>query len=358
MKEKNYTIEFWRFLGCIGIILLHFEGAVVGNDTPLRWFRSDYLWVDFYFMLSGFFLYLSFRRGTTGDPLTAAARYTWHRIKRFAPAYYSSFAFLFLYQNYRLLAGGQIKQVFSNLYKSFWELLFLHSTGLTWDFVNFVTWYVSALVLVGFFAYALLVWNEKVFLGIIAPFFVLLIYPFYSGGIDVHLHYARISWGAANRAVAGICLGCLVAYFYLAVREKNITKRQVRLFSALELAIVLVAAWELIGKPLDGRNMRMMVLFPALIFFSAWQKTWLSRLLNRPLCGFLGKLSVGMYFYQTLVRDLWLRAHPVAAQAPIPLKEYAVYLVYVMAAGLLLYGAGTVCRRLAGRCRPRSGEKA
>ena len=35
MKEKNYTIEFWRFLGCVGIILLHFEGALLGEDDTL-----------------------------------------------------------------------------------------------------------------------------------------------------------------------------------------------------------------------------------------------------------------------------------------------------------------------------------
>lgn len=345
MKEKNNTIEFWRFLGCIGIIFLHFEGALLEND-PSRWFRADYLWVDFYFMLSGFFLYLNFRQNRRKEPLRGAAQYTWGRIKRFAPIYYSSFVVIFIYQNYGLLSGGgQIKQILSNLYKSFWELLFLHSTGITWDFVNFVTWYISALLIIGLFVYSLLLWNEQAFLGIIAPFFVFLIYSYYSGGIDVHLHYARISWGAGNRAVAGICMGCLVAYFYDVIREKTVTKKQICVLSVLEIVVVLLITWELIGRQLESRNMRLMVLFPVLIFFSMWQKTFLSRALNHSVCGFLGKLSVGLYFYQTLIRDIWFCIHPVPAQAPIPVKEYLIYLVYVLIVGVLIYGAGLMGKR-------------
>lgn len=51
MQEKNYAIEFYRFLFCVIIILLHAESSTA---LETNYFQFGGYCVEFYFILSGF----------------------------------------------------------------------------------------------------------------------------------------------------------------------------------------------------------------------------------------------------------------------------------------------------------------
>ena len=56
IKKRNGLIELWRFLACISIAIYHFELIYLGESI---YFSHFYIWVEFYFILSGFFLALN-----------------------------------------------------------------------------------------------------------------------------------------------------------------------------------------------------------------------------------------------------------------------------------------------------------
>ena len=51
--KKNYTIEFYRFIAIIFIAIFHFGIQYIGD---FHWPKGGYLGVEFFFILSGFFL--------------------------------------------------------------------------------------------------------------------------------------------------------------------------------------------------------------------------------------------------------------------------------------------------------------
>ena len=51
--KRNYTVEFYRFITIIFIAVFHFGIQYTGK---FHWPKGGYLGVEFFFILSGFFL--------------------------------------------------------------------------------------------------------------------------------------------------------------------------------------------------------------------------------------------------------------------------------------------------------------
>ena len=61
--QKDYCniIDLCKFLLTITVVLMHFESSFF--NSPAKVFECGYLAVDFFFVLSGFLLYRSFKSG-------------------------------------------------------------------------------------------------------------------------------------------------------------------------------------------------------------------------------------------------------------------------------------------------------
>ena len=51
--KRDYVIESLRFIATIGIVVFHYEWLYVGHPI---YFQHFYIFVEFFFILSGFFL--------------------------------------------------------------------------------------------------------------------------------------------------------------------------------------------------------------------------------------------------------------------------------------------------------------
>lgn len=71
-SNKNYAIEAFRFIFICIICLWHCRDAA-------PWLRHGYIAVEFYFVLSGFFIFQSYRRHQNLGVLD----FTWRKIKKF-----------------------------------------------------------------------------------------------------------------------------------------------------------------------------------------------------------------------------------------------------------------------------------
>lgn len=182
----NYSIEFWRWFITCGICMLHFEVTYFPDGSqPL--FKCGYLGVEFFFILSGFFL----MKHMEEHPEESAFIYTKKRLLKFYPELVV--AWFLLIANLAYANKWGIQEIWKEFISHIWEYLLLNAIGITWNVLNGPTWYLSALIIVGYFIYWLIKWNKKVFLEFIAPLLVILVYSYYAylgGGVRLSFDMA------------------------------------------------------------------------------------------------------------------------------------------------------------------------
>ena len=108
---RNSKIDLYRVFFTLVIIIHHFQ-----NSYDLRIVKNGYIAVDFFFILSGYFLGSSLKRSLT------AFDYAKKRVQRLYPEYFVSICLSVIL--YRITRGGlDIKKIIS-------ELLLIQNSGL------------------------------------------------------------------------------------------------------------------------------------------------------------------------------------------------------------------------------------
>ena len=201
-----------------------------------------YIAVDFFFIVSGFLL---FKKAEKSKGTLSAVGYTIERIKKIYPPYILAFIVTFI-----------VIMAVSNTALEYWKAdgiinALLEASLLQGvfickgPFVNYTAWYISVLIIAGFFIYLVLSKNKKLFLYALAPINILLgflyLYKFY-GSLDVTI--ATEGWAlltpAMIRGLAGMSLGVYAAILSKKLQEfLNDKKAFVRvLFKALGIGLL------------------------------------------------------------------------------------------------------------------------
>lgn len=143
-NKQRQNIELLRFVGMLLIMGHHlyhigFEGLYTGYGC--------WVWVDFYFILTGAFTYRHFYQIHEGKCGDRALGYTIKKFKNFFA--YTTFAVLFQYvmDHYPLFASGDIKSFIKSFAYAPYEILYLSSSGICWPHVAPI-WFLSAMVIV------------------------------------------------------------------------------------------------------------------------------------------------------------------------------------------------------------------
>ncbi len=305
--KRNRAIEFYRYLMMLPVCIHHINYyAAYSNISPYP-FGGGYLVVDFYFLLSGFLLMQHFCNKTTefekNNPEKASVNYFWSRYKRFFPHYAYSFcimAFFFIV----VWKAYTVKQIFVG---GFWEFFMLQMTGLGNTFpVNGADWYISALLIVSFLVYLLLLKHEKLFLNIIVPisFFAIYAYMFHAyGNLNRYLQYEHFVCEGLLRGFAEVGVGCICykAYEWL----KPYIHGKYRLPStAFEIAGLSFLFLMLYREGSTTKDFILPLLMAMLIISIFIGNSYLSGLLDNKFSAYLGKISLAVYLNQVVFIDI------------------------------------------------------
>ncbi len=186
---KNNRIQFWRIVMTYVIAVYHF-------NKRYGVYTSGYIAVEFFFMVSGYLLADKYYRtkGSDNSEQLSAIRYVWGRYRKYWPhsavAFFTAFLAVGVYRGYAI--GDYLMGLATHLPELFLVNMLGFRTGGGISY-NDITWFLSSLLIVSFLIWLFMKWNDRLYVGIVVPISVVLIYMYLYvryGTLGVHEQFA------------------------------------------------------------------------------------------------------------------------------------------------------------------------
>lgn len=205
MKHEYISVvSCWRIIFTYIIMCFH-----ILNSYGIK--TGWYMGVEFFFIVSGYMLATETEKKRFDTPFM----YTKHRILKFFPYYLFAFCIGMIVE---VILNGLPNS--ENIVGYICELFFLDMAGLKLtNMINVPTWYLSVLIIGGFFVYFLLLNYKKIFLEFLAPLCILVTFSYlYRENGMLQVSALGGSEGIFSpifaRGISEICVGILI-YFEL-----------------------------------------------------------------------------------------------------------------------------------------------
>lgn len=337
-KNKNGFIEFCRFIFMMSIVSHH---AMFLSDEPgyiPLW--GGYISVEFFFILTGYFLYDSHFKADLGqktkDKQNSAIYQVYHKFKRFYPYFFISWCTIFVMVH---VESGNL-----SFHTLFWDfifgipqLLFLQCVGLAGvgNNYNSTMWFVSALLIGMLVVYPLICCCKKHFATAIAPALCLICYgnvmKISSSLGSVHDWAGPLQAGSL-RAIGGLCLGSLCCYLVKLVPSYRLTRLGDTVISFLQLGLVASSLY-LMSHAYGYTDIVQVMLFSLLIIVSFIGETTVKRIFNRKIFFALGRFSMIIFVTQCIAYKC-----PSLLFYPEDWPwHYGIYIIYVLSFSSINY---------------------
>lgn len=312
--KRIYSLDVFKLLLAYTIALGH-----MGVNLTM----TDGTSVEIFFMLSGFFLGRRFYRDSYENASAPTAwDYTLQHAKSIYPHYLFSLAVFFCYLLARSLVHlaaapdwAQVVAIIRDFYNQVPDLVFLHSSFRFHESINYPTWQISALLIAGYFLYALLCWNEPLTRRILLPVSILMERSLIYSGVDLFANFGPV-YLPLLRAFSAMSVGILAWYGWMHYGDRPIQGHST--------ATNITSLFFLVCIPLFGNlGSICWIAAPFLILICQWDGAWINKALNRPCFRFCGDWSLAIYlnhaFVERIVKALIL---PRMEAAGMPLNQW------------------------------------
>lgn len=301
MGKQNRAIELYRFIGAVMILCYHCYWFAFREDGEQ--FIGFYLFVEFFFILSGFLMMRSIRRHVTPEQRLDAAGSTWAylrgRLRRFYPHHLLSWILA------AFILVAVTKQIYPiELFQVGWaELLLVNLFGFVrGDYINIVCWYLSALLFASAVIYYLLMKDEDGFIKVIGPIGAILLYGVLfdrKGSLANTILFTQYSaFLGFYRALADMTVGCIAYRIYEWMQDVEIPGERL-LATVLEGAVMLASALWMFRN--SGKmDFLFVVLFAAFVISVFRGRSVFTRIFDNGVSAWLGEISFA-YFLNNLV---------------------------------------------------------
>ena len=354
VKKRNVAIEFWRFFTAIAIVGFHVGWIIARscNDSTgyymetSNWFFGSSEVLLLFTITAGYFMVAHFRKLAKESKYkersasSRALEYTWTRIKALLPVLILGYVLGVIFSTQFFYPDYGVKETLAMLFNSIWEFLGFHSVGLRsvggqFFNLNGPLWFISAIIIVGYFIYWGLCKNEDLMSGFLAPILAI----FFAGWWSfTNTRAAQTAWstfgaqtastngmgGSATAATATIgfnnglvfvMIGMLIGVilYYLIERMKEHEFKHTWLLTIVNLFVSVLLGWYIIYQPTYFELERWPVAFLCItvVALALLNKDGLTKVLNNDvtnkLLGYLGGLSLYVYMIHYPVAILMLR---------------------------------------------------
>lgn len=271
------SIEFIRFVFICIIAIWH--------DNTLNVFSHSVV-VEFFFILSGFLLYNSYRKDSSLTPFDFAKK----RISRLYCEYVVALLITLIINVVKEPTNKEF--LYSQIGSIIPELLMVQSVGIFQGGINPINWYIQVMFIGSVFLYALLYCSPKYSKYIIIPGIVLsgFTYLFSRGDSVVQWETIGCIHLPMLRGMCSLSLGVLSAYVYF--ENNNINRFSsfiTNVGSILALGLILISTR--LQIVLDKY---IIFLSPIIIIACFEEKSWLNRIFHSKWQIWLGRISYAM----------------------------------------------------------------
>lgn len=268
-------VSFFRFFYIIILAIYHF----IYFQLPFDGLRSGFAVVEFFFILSGVFMYRSFRKKNL-----SVFDYGIGRFKRFALEVYLWLFILFLLRTPGLFANHSVSESLQHI---LWEVLLLNQVLPLHDSIssfNAPTWFIGVLLYGGVMVYSFLKLKE---LGLK---FILPVLVFGGYCFLLHCSPSLEQWSDGHsmiRGVAGLGVGVMLGW-YIENRPGHSAVLDAVSLVAFPLSVYLMF--------LDNVNgFLFVVLFSIIIIESFDKESFYSKIFRSDIWNKLGMLSMPIF---------------------------------------------------------------
>lgn len=257
--------------------------------------------VEFFFILSGYFLARKFFSLEKKQILYTPYTYTKDHIKSLYPAYLLSLAVLILYFSAKELVtmssnqlgfAQSIKNIGILFYNAIPDVVLLQDSSILIEDggINYPIWQLCTLIIVGHFIYALLWHNKKYAVNVFCPLFALISYaviskPDYDVWGTVACFYAPLV-----RCLGPMCIG-VVLY--------KLSERLLPMLDSSKLYRLILNVASVLScfclPVFEKRNNIYLILSCLVIIACVYEKSWINVAFNRKIFKNFGKLSYAVY---------------------------------------------------------------
>lgn len=333
---RNRAIELYRFLGAVAILCYHCYWFSDLEEAGR--FVGGYLFVEFFFILSGFFMMRSVRLHVTPeqrqDPAGTAVRYIGRRLKQLYPHHLLSWV---LVAAIRLFLMKDIYPI--EIFEVGWpELALVNVFGFVrGDYINIVCWYLSALLLASLPVYYLLLKDEDGYIKVLGPLLLVLCYGTIfdrKGNLTSTILFTQYApFLGYFRALADLTVGCIAYRVYEWMEDVTIPGERA-LSTVLEGAVGL-ASFLWMYKNSGKFDFLFVVLFFAFVISVFRGKSLFTKLFDNPVSAWLGQQSYAFYLNNLVVVYPYLHF----CQTPGVLRRCLVCIPACFAVSLITNGA-------------------
>lgn len=285
---RMYSLDVLKLVMAYAIAFFHVGTHVAPGPTAA---------VQIFFVISGFFLGKKFYEKQAED--YSAWRYTLDHVRGLYPNYLFAEIALFGYLTARAVyyllrspswAGGELLKSF---YSQIPDLLLVQSAYTSYPSINYPLWQLSALLIAGYFVFAMLRWNEKLSRRLLFPAAILMLESLLNTGVALDGNYGPI-FMPLFRAFGPLCLGVLAWYFTTTQEYKTLLSHRLLMNLAGIVGLVGIFAYETYYNIF-------LIATVVVIWNCYWADSWINRLFNHRIFRYFGKLSYAIYLNQALV---------------------------------------------------------
>lgn len=286
MQQRFLVLDSFRGIAAICVVVFHMH--VVGSITELNFFRGSSLFVEFFFVLSGFVL-----THTYGFKEVSFKRFIISRTFRLYPlhlfmfticlflelAKFVAYKYGFLFNTIPFTEEKALSEIIPNL-------LFLQSwipgfNPVSW---NYPSWSLS----VEYYMY--IIFFFTFFIKSNFKYVVWFLFSFISFVIIIN------NFGIMNEVIRGLSCFFAGALTYLIYKKFNMKFEKIssNIFSLLEV-LLMISIIYIISYIEEYKAIYVSLIFLLIVFFFAFEKGFLSIILKISFFQLLGKLSYSIY---------------------------------------------------------------